>query len=128
MPTSDLYMRYLGVLGILSEASVYVPEEIRESIEQSFEDACKHHSLRWKRILNRIEIEPKPERYFLIISNYINYPMGCCSTCGIEGVHDEEPDAKFYEITKEELEKFGEEKYPKDKDWLAESKFYDEIV
>lgn len=54
----DLYMRYLGVLGILSECSVYVPEEEREMIEAAFIDACESHpSLRWKRILNRIELE-----------------------------------------------------------------------
>jgi len=56
---TDLYQRYLGCLGILTECSVYVPEEIRESIAQAVQDACdNHHSLRWKRILNRIEIEP----------------------------------------------------------------------
>ena len=57
----DLYMRYLGVLGILSECSVHVPEDIRESIESAFEDACSHHNLRWRRLLDRIEIEPTGE-------------------------------------------------------------------
>lgn len=59
----DLYQRYLGCLGILGECSVYVPEDIRETIERAMRDACQHHStLRWKRILNRIEIEPIPDR------------------------------------------------------------------
>jgi hypothetical protein len=59
----DLYMRYLGCLGILGECSVYVPEEIRETIEQAMSDACQHHpTLKWKRTLNRIEIEPIPDK------------------------------------------------------------------
>ena len=51
-------MRYLGVLGILSECSPYVPEDIRETIERAFEDACEDGLLRWKRVLDRYEIEP----------------------------------------------------------------------
>jgi len=51
-------MRYLGVLGLLCEASVHVPEDIRESIEFALEDACADGRLRWRRILNRYEIEP----------------------------------------------------------------------
>jgi len=50
--------RYLGALGLLAECSVYVPEDIREMIEQAFADACEGDpGLRWKRILNRVEIE-----------------------------------------------------------------------
>lgn len=59
MATEDLYMRYLGVLGILSACSVHVLEEDRESIENAFTDACAKHPLVWRRILNRIEIEAK---------------------------------------------------------------------
>jgi hypothetical protein len=61
-------MRYLGVLGLLCEASPYVPEEIRESMEQALEDACRDGRLRFRRILDRFEIEavappppPRPE-------------------------------------------------------------------
>jgi hypothetical protein len=55
--------RYLGVVSLLCEASVYVPEEIRESIECALEDACSDGRLKWKRLLNRLEIESNPEFY-----------------------------------------------------------------
>jgi hypothetical protein len=52
------HMRYLGTLGLLSECSVYVPEELREMIAQAFDDAvAANSSLKYKRILNRIEID-----------------------------------------------------------------------
>ncbi len=52
------HTRYLGVLGLLGECSVFVPEDMREVIEQAFEDAvAANPALRWRRILNRIEIE-----------------------------------------------------------------------
>ena len=51
-------MRYLGVLGLLCEASVYVPEDIRDSIEAALEDACAEGKLKWRRVLDRFEIEP----------------------------------------------------------------------
>jgi len=51
-------MKYLGVLGLLCEASVYVPEDIRDSIETALEDACADGKLEYRRILNRFEIEP----------------------------------------------------------------------
>lgn len=51
-------MRYLGVLGLLCETSVYVPEDIRESIESALQDACADGKLQWRRILDRYEIEP----------------------------------------------------------------------
>jgi len=54
---ASLYMRYLGCLGLLSECSVHVPEEVREQIEQAFTDACHEHPLAWRRILDRCEIE-----------------------------------------------------------------------
>lgn len=54
----NLRMRYLGCLGLLGECAVHVPEDLRESIERAMEDACQSDSaLRWRRILNRIEIE-----------------------------------------------------------------------
>ena len=52
---------YLGLLGLLAECSVYVPEDVREMIEQAFEDACTDGDLRWRRVLDRVEIEPTPE-------------------------------------------------------------------
>lgn len=52
------HMRYLGVLGLLAECSVYVPEELRESIETAMADAARENpQLAWKRILNRIDLE-----------------------------------------------------------------------
>lgn len=55
-------LRYLGVLGLLCEASIYVPEEIRECMENALEDACADGTLRYRRILDRLEIEPVPSR------------------------------------------------------------------
>ena len=52
------HMRYLGALGLLAECSVYVPEELRESIEAAMADATRENpQLAWKRILNRIQLE-----------------------------------------------------------------------
>jgi hypothetical protein len=52
------HMRYLGTLGLLAECFVYVPEDLREMIEQAFKDAHKADlSLVYRRILNRLEIE-----------------------------------------------------------------------
>lgn len=54
------YLRYLGALGVLAECSVYVPEDVRESIERCFADAVQHHpTLQYRRVLDRLEIEPK---------------------------------------------------------------------
>ena len=55
---NDVRMRYLGVLGLLAECSVYVPEELRQSIETAMEQACADGCLKWRRVLNRVEIEP----------------------------------------------------------------------
>lgn len=58
--SEPLNQRYLGCLGLLSECSVYVPEEIRECIAQAFEDASQADpNLKWRRILNRLEVEVK---------------------------------------------------------------------
>lgn len=54
-------MRYLGVLGLLGECSVHVPEELREQIETAMEHACADGRLKWKRVLNRIEISSNPD-------------------------------------------------------------------
>ena len=54
----DLKTRYLGVLGLLGECSLYVPEDIRAMIEEAMEDACRDGSLKWRRVLSVIEIEP----------------------------------------------------------------------
>ena len=52
------HMRYLGTLGLLGECAVYVPEELREMIEQAMDDACAENpSLSWRWILNRVEIQ-----------------------------------------------------------------------
>ena len=68
--TQPEYLRYLGVLGLLGECSVFVDEDIRESIERAFADACAAHpTLRWRRILDRIEIESAPDAVDPSISN-----------------------------------------------------------
>jgi hypothetical protein len=61
MMTNGEYMRYLGCLKILCECSVYLDAEpeLRECIIDALEDACRHHPLKWRRIINRLEIEPK---------------------------------------------------------------------
>lgn len=52
------HMRYLGTLGLLSQCSVYVPEDIREMIAMAFDDACQANpNLRQRRTLNLLEIE-----------------------------------------------------------------------
>jgi len=58
--TQNEYLRYLGVLGLLGECSVFVDEETRECIERAFAGACAAHpTLAWRRILDRIEIYSK---------------------------------------------------------------------
>lgn len=54
-------MRYLGVLGLLCECSVHVPEDVRDMIESALEDACEDGKLTYRRILNRFEIETVPQ-------------------------------------------------------------------
>lgn len=54
---SWLRMRYAGVLGLLSECSVYVPEEVRGRIEAAFVDASSTGRFKYSRTLNRLEIE-----------------------------------------------------------------------
>jgi len=68
-----------------------------------------------------------PLRYFLIIGSYIKYPMGCCTSETIEDVHEEEPDARFYEIPKEEFNVFEESNYNKNINWYYIAKTYEEL-
>lgn len=49
-------LRYVGVLGLLCEASVYVPEDVRESMENALEDACQDGTLEWTRTLDRLDL------------------------------------------------------------------------
>lgn len=50
--------RYLGVLDLLARASVYVPGDLRERMEQAFEDACKNDpDLKWKRVADIIQFD-----------------------------------------------------------------------
>lgn len=53
------HMRYVGVLSLLTQCSVYVTEEIRECIETAMIDAVTHSdgTLKWKRILDRIQLD-----------------------------------------------------------------------
>ena len=55
---TELYLRYLGVLGLLGQCSVYVDDDLRETIIMAMEDAASHHPVRVVRVLNRVEIEP----------------------------------------------------------------------
>ena len=62
--TTKDYMRYLGLLGLLSECSVQVDEETRELIEDAFTDAetALAGAIKWRRTLNLIEINVMPAR------------------------------------------------------------------
>lgn len=55
----ELYVRYLGVLGLLAECSVYVTEDERECIERAFGHA-EEYGLCWRRVLDRFSIQPAP--------------------------------------------------------------------
>ncbi len=57
LKTRQERMRYLGVLGIMCEASVHVPEDIREQMERALADACEDGTLQWRRVIDRLEIE-----------------------------------------------------------------------
>ena len=59
---NDERMRYLGLLGLLCECSVHVTEDLRDSIERALDDACADGSLKWRRILDRYEIEAVPKK------------------------------------------------------------------
>lgn len=52
-----LRMHYAGALKLLEECSPFVDEDVRDSIERCFADACAHHGYRSRRVLDRIEIE-----------------------------------------------------------------------
>lgn len=57
------HIRYLGTLGLLSECSVHVPEELRESIAQAMLDAvAANTNLEFRRVLNRLEVEVRVEK------------------------------------------------------------------
>ncbi len=65
------------------------------------------------------------QRYFLIVGSRIKRPMGCCTSSSLADAHSEEPDARFYEISKEEFDRFEDMDYSADvRDWIAESKPY----
>lgn len=53
------HTRYLGVLGLLTQCSPYVPEALREVIEDAMDTAClANPSLAWRRVIDRVEINP----------------------------------------------------------------------
>jgi hypothetical protein len=60
-----MYMQYLGCLGLLANCSVALhdtvedmADDLRESIQQALDDAqAIGLPIRWRRILNRIEVE-----------------------------------------------------------------------
>lgn len=43
---------------MLAECSPYVPEEVREQIERAIEGSRRYLSVRQRRVLDRIEVEP----------------------------------------------------------------------
>lgn len=55
----ELYMRYLGVLGLLAEASVHMRPEDREAAERAFANA-EQYGLVWRRVVDRLEITSSP--------------------------------------------------------------------
>lgn len=58
MNDDDLYMRYLGALKLLEEASPYVEHDLRGQIMMAHQHAAEcHENLRHKVILNRSCIE-----------------------------------------------------------------------
>lgn len=51
-------MKYLGVLGLLAEASPFVPEPLRECMLEACQDGIEAvPGLRVRRVLDRIEVE-----------------------------------------------------------------------
>lgn len=58
MDDNDLYMRYLGALKLLEEASPYVEHDLRGQIIMAHQHAAEcHKNLRHKVILHRSVIE-----------------------------------------------------------------------
>ncbi len=60
---TDLYMKYLGCLGLMAESAVYLTrsedaKDVRDCIIDALNDACANYPLRTRQILDRIEIEP----------------------------------------------------------------------
>lgn len=51
------HLRYMGTLGLLAQCAVYVPEDIRECIEQALEAAhAAYPFITWRRVLDRIDL------------------------------------------------------------------------
>ena len=97
--TEQLYMRYLGAIGLLARCAVHLREgcegdELRDMIELAMQDACAHHPLHYRRILNHIEIEigentdhesDEPEEECLCPTGHEAEPgTGRCGHCGEE--------------------------------------------
>lgn len=59
--------QYLGCLGLLADCSVHIAgyesDELRDSIETAMMDAERMKLVRWRRILNRIEVVPYEGRF-----------------------------------------------------------------
>lgn len=58
-----LYMRYLGVLQLLGDASAYLPtnDDIRERIEAAMKDAEETYGLSVRKVFNRYDVSPADE-------------------------------------------------------------------
>ena len=62
MKTDEMRQKWMGTLGLLCEASVYVPEDIRESFEMALDDFVAENSdYAWTRTFDRLDIEYKQE-------------------------------------------------------------------
>lgn len=59
MPVDMTYMRMLGLAKLLADAALFVPGDDRDAIEEAMQDLSAHYTLSYKRVLNRIEIEPE---------------------------------------------------------------------
>lgn len=59
--TTEMKLRYAGVIGLLCSCSVYLPEdeeEKREAIMDAAMDWCQESNWRVERTLNRIDVVP----------------------------------------------------------------------
>jgi hypothetical protein len=59
----DRTLNHLGALGLLAEVSIYIRngvdgDEFRDCIERCLRDAEQLGMIRWRRIINRFEVEP----------------------------------------------------------------------
>ena len=54
----QLRLNYSGVVHLLCRLSVYVPEDERQCIIEAVENWCEITGWSWRRVMDRIEVEP----------------------------------------------------------------------